>query len=282
VLNYLSTSRTRAAQLQIQSFASALDLFFLDNGRYPSTSEGLKALVTAPSGSTGWGGPYIQQTQVPADPWGNPYEYRVPATEVRTGSCPMGGWPGWRDGRQRRSLQRVTADAAVVSCARPLSDTRVAATRSLGFTLVELLLALAVFGLIAALALPRVLPNSGATEVRIKAFQIAALLRSDRNAALRTGRTVATVIDLPARRVRSGASRTAVDLPDRMAFRWTGEMPPGFRFAPNGTSSGGELSVGGKGVGLFGAGEPCDRRRIRGPQVAAVQNRMETHGTGIC
>jgi general secretion pathway protein G len=80
VLGYLSTSRSRAAALQVQSFASALDLFFLDLGRYPSESEGLAALVRAPSGADGWGGPYIQQTDVPADPWGNPYQYSVPGT----------------------------------------------------------------------------------------------------------------------------------------------------------------------------------------------------------
>ncbi len=78
VLNYLSSSRERAAKLQIEAFSSALDLFFLDNGRYPSTSEGLDALVKRPPAADRWGGPYLQQSGVPADPWGRPYEYRVP------------------------------------------------------------------------------------------------------------------------------------------------------------------------------------------------------------
>jgi general secretion pathway protein G len=82
VLSYLSSSRERAAKLQIESFASALDLFFLDNGRYPSASEGLAALVKRPAGSDKWGGPYLQQTDVPPDPWGNAYEYRVPGTRA--------------------------------------------------------------------------------------------------------------------------------------------------------------------------------------------------------
>ncbi|ACA16485.1 general secretion pathway protein G [Methylobacterium sp. 4-46] len=78
VLGYLSSSRERTAKLQIESFASALDLFFLDNGRYPSTSEGLQALVQRPPSAESWGGPYLKQTNVPPDPWGRPYEYRAP------------------------------------------------------------------------------------------------------------------------------------------------------------------------------------------------------------
>lgn len=78
VLSYLSTSRERVARLQIESFASALDLFFLDNGRYPSMSEGLQALVKRPPTADHWSGPYLKQNALPADPWGRPYEYRVP------------------------------------------------------------------------------------------------------------------------------------------------------------------------------------------------------------
>jgi len=78
VLGYLSSSRDRAAKLQIEAFTSALDLYYLDNGRYPSTSEGLQALVKRPAASDAWSGPYLKQGAVPADPWGRPYEYRVP------------------------------------------------------------------------------------------------------------------------------------------------------------------------------------------------------------
>ncbi len=78
VLNYLGSSRERAAKLQIESFASALDLFYLDNGRFPTSSEGLGALVKRPAAADKWGGPYLQQDGVPTDPWGNAYEYKVP------------------------------------------------------------------------------------------------------------------------------------------------------------------------------------------------------------
>jgi general secretion pathway protein G len=81
VLNYLTSSRTQAAALQVTSFKSSLDLFFLDVGRYPSKSEGLKALVEKPGSADGWNGPYLQQAAVPADPWGNPYQYAVPGAK---------------------------------------------------------------------------------------------------------------------------------------------------------------------------------------------------------
>jgi general secretion pathway protein G len=78
VLNYLGESRTKTAKLQIESFGSALDLFYLDAGRYPTTSEGLAALVQRPSGTNIWNGPYVKGSRLPADPWGNSYQYRSP------------------------------------------------------------------------------------------------------------------------------------------------------------------------------------------------------------
>ena len=78
VLNYLGESRTKAAKLQIESFGSALDLFYLDAGRYPTASEGLNALVQRPTGAEIWNGPYVKGGKVPSDPWGHPYQYRSP------------------------------------------------------------------------------------------------------------------------------------------------------------------------------------------------------------
>ncbi len=78
VLNYLSESKVKAAKIQIQSFSSALDLLYLDTGRYPSTSEGLNALVKSTSGMPAWNGPYLKGGNVPNDPWGTPYVYRSP------------------------------------------------------------------------------------------------------------------------------------------------------------------------------------------------------------
>ena len=78
VLNYLGESKVKTARIQIQSFASALDLFYLDAGRYPSSAEGLSVLVQRPGGAAAWNGPYLKGGIVPSDPWGRPYVYRSP------------------------------------------------------------------------------------------------------------------------------------------------------------------------------------------------------------
>ena len=78
VLNYLSESKVKTARIQLQSFASALDLFYLDAGRYPSTSEGLAALVHQTPGVAAWNGPYLKGGSVPNDPWNHAYVYRAP------------------------------------------------------------------------------------------------------------------------------------------------------------------------------------------------------------
>jgi general secretion pathway protein G len=78
VLNYLAESKVKTAKIQMQSFASALDLFNLDAGRYPSTEEGLAALVRRTPGVAAWNGPYLKGGNVPSDPWNNPYIYRAP------------------------------------------------------------------------------------------------------------------------------------------------------------------------------------------------------------
>jgi len=78
VRSYLGESKAKAAKIQIESFGSALDLYYLDNGRYPTTSEGLAALVQRSGTSRTWNGPYLKGSVVPTDPWGQPYLYRSP------------------------------------------------------------------------------------------------------------------------------------------------------------------------------------------------------------
>lgn len=78
VLNYLGELKVKAAKIQLQSFSSALDLFNLDAGRYPSSAEGLAALVRRAPGVGAWNGPYLRGGDVPNDPWNHPYVYRAP------------------------------------------------------------------------------------------------------------------------------------------------------------------------------------------------------------
>jgi len=82
VLSYLGESKVKTAKLQIESFGSALDLFYLDTGRYPTSAEGLDALAQRPANAAIWNGPYLKGGRVPADPWGNPYQYRSSAEKM--------------------------------------------------------------------------------------------------------------------------------------------------------------------------------------------------------
>jgi general secretion pathway protein G len=70
-------SEVKAARAQIDALEKALETFRLDTGRYPTTEEGLPALMTAPAGLNRWQGPYLKKS-LPPDPWGNPYRYKQP------------------------------------------------------------------------------------------------------------------------------------------------------------------------------------------------------------
>lgn len=78
VLGQLGGAKSRTAAVQIADLEKSLDLFKLDVGRYPSTDEGLQALVSKPATAAGWNGPYVKGG-VPNDPWGKPYKYTSPA-----------------------------------------------------------------------------------------------------------------------------------------------------------------------------------------------------------
>ncbi|RKP46474.1 type II secretion system major pseudopilin GspG [Trinickia fusca] len=76
----LGKSQGTIARAQIDVLTKALDNFRLDVGRYPTAQEGLTALVVKPAGVDKWDGPYLKK-DVPLDPWGHPYVYKIPGTK---------------------------------------------------------------------------------------------------------------------------------------------------------------------------------------------------------
>ena len=78
VIGYLNRAKVRAAQIQIQSVATTLDLYYFDAGRYPTTQEGLAALVEEPPTAENWNGPYVRGEEQITDPWGRLYRYANP------------------------------------------------------------------------------------------------------------------------------------------------------------------------------------------------------------
>jgi general secretion pathway protein G len=78
----LGKSEVTVTRAQIEAFEKSLDTFRLDVGRYPTTEEGLNALMTAPPAvAAKWNGPY-RKKGVPLDPWGHAYQYRAPGTKA--------------------------------------------------------------------------------------------------------------------------------------------------------------------------------------------------------
>lgn len=92
-MRQLESSKVRTTQAQIAQLRSAIDIYMIDTGRYPSQEEGLAALVT-PGNTPGWGGPYVRDGKLPEDPWGNPYSYSIESSQVRITSFGADGRKG--------------------------------------------------------------------------------------------------------------------------------------------------------------------------------------------
>jgi general secretion pathway protein G len=73
-------AQQRTAALQIKALEDQLELYKLDVGTYPSSEDGLQALLTKPADASNWAGPYIKTKSVPVDPWRKPYTYRSPSS----------------------------------------------------------------------------------------------------------------------------------------------------------------------------------------------------------
>lgn len=92
----LGKSEVTIAKAQIEAFEKSLDTFRLDVGRYPTTEEGLAALLAAPATAADkWNGPYLKKG-VPPDPWGHPYQYKAPGSKGEFEIISLGrdGQPG--------------------------------------------------------------------------------------------------------------------------------------------------------------------------------------------
>ncbi|MFQ5994563.1 MAG: type II secretion system major pseudopilin GspG [Acidiferrobacterales bacterium] len=108
VMKHVGESKTKTARLQIEELGTALDVYRLELGRYPSNDDGLVALVQPPAGVDAWDGPYLRKRVVPKDPWGNDYRYRAPgehgpydlyslgADNAEGGESENGDVLGWR------------------------------------------------------------------------------------------------------------------------------------------------------------------------------------------
>lgn len=82
VLRYVGTARTETARAQMTAISTALELFALDNGGFPPQQAGLTALMQPPPGLKSWRGPYLKKSEGLVDPWGRPYQFRIPGRKT--------------------------------------------------------------------------------------------------------------------------------------------------------------------------------------------------------
>ena len=78
LIKYLGKAKSETASVQVGNLTSALEVYYLDNGRYPTSQEGLGALMHAPQDAKRWNGPYLRKAAGLVDPWGRPYVYLSP------------------------------------------------------------------------------------------------------------------------------------------------------------------------------------------------------------
>lgn len=78
LIGRVGESKQTAARAQIELLSTALEIYHLDTGSYPSQGSGLDALITEPSDSKKWKGPYLTKKKIPKDPWGEDYTYTFP------------------------------------------------------------------------------------------------------------------------------------------------------------------------------------------------------------
>lgn len=93
IFSHLGTAKDVAARSQMEMIGAALDAYRLDNGRYPTTAQGLQALRVEPSlepRPRNWRGPYLRR-EIPMDPWDSPYSYTSPGT-INPNSYDLVSW----------------------------------------------------------------------------------------------------------------------------------------------------------------------------------------------
>lgn len=95
----IGRSEVKVAKAQIEAFSKALDQYRLDVGAYPTTEQGLAALLAPPARVARWHGPYLAKA-LPQDPWGSNYAYFAPGRQAEYEILSYGqdGKPGGQDG----------------------------------------------------------------------------------------------------------------------------------------------------------------------------------------
>jgi general secretion pathway protein G len=97
LMGYFGKAKLQSVQLQVENIGTALELYYMENGAYPSASAGLKALIEAPPEAPRWNGPYLKRAKNLLDPWGRPYQYAITDGQYEVYSLGPSGKAGSAD-----------------------------------------------------------------------------------------------------------------------------------------------------------------------------------------
>ena len=106
VLRYLASGKVTTTRVQVQNISQALDFYWHDVGKYPTTAEGLGALIAAPPNTPRWKGPYIKKAGSLTDPWGHPFKYLSPGEHGEFDLYSLGP----DDGRSKNGESEIIAN----------------------------------------------------------------------------------------------------------------------------------------------------------------------------
>ncbi len=116
----------KITQTQIENIEQALDFYKVDNRSFPTTEEGLSALMRKPADENrakNWAGPYLEEQKLPVDPWGNAYRYEYPGTRGSQSEQPA-IWSLGPDGKDNTPDDVVNWDATEQQPGDPRSDSK--------------------------------------------------------------------------------------------------------------------------------------------------------------
>ncbi len=208
-----ASPRPRPTKIQIESFSSAPGpLLSSTSAAIPATNEGLAATDAHQQCSPGWNGPYSRGGVVPNDPWGHILRLSRAGERVRHTTSSRSDD---RTVRKAAVERQPTSSAARAEALREAQGFNAQGFNAEGFALIEILCVLAIIGLLAAIILPAVPRATTRAKLESFAVQTADCLESrPQRAALRRRGQIVTLVDAPARSIRSGVERQTIRLPD--------------------------------------------------------------------
>ena len=240
--NYLGQgekAKAKAAKIEIEQIGQTLDLFKLEVGRYPTTQEGLQALITAPTGMPNWNGPLLEKEHPAEGPVDQRVQVRVarPARRLRPVVLR----------RRRQGRRRGNEQGHHELAMKPL---RAMPGPHRGVTLLELLIVLTLMALIAAMVLPMFSGGVSGTDLKTAARDVAAGLRLARDRAIAQRTESLLELNLEARTFRVSPDERSHRLPEKLDLKlYTAQRDllndkvGAIRFFPDGGSNGGRITL---------------------------------------